>query len=514
MSVDVQVIPKCAEKLGLKMHSEEGTEDKPCDIYWHSVFYEDMKDVVKSPDSWVSRFPGMKELARKVALTESIRSMQELFPEEYDFYPKSWAIPAQLKEFKEYCASKKNENWFIVKPNAGTEGKEIYLINSPEQLKSITDKQLVQEYMDEPFLLENEAKFDFRIHVTVKSIDPLSIYIARGGIVRFCAEKYVKPNSSNADKLNAHLTNYVFNKDNPSFTNCVTFEEEPTASKRFLETAFYQIEARGVDAHRMWHEVQMIVVKTVIAMVPELKLHYKNYFRDGPNQNCFQIIGLDILLKKDGTPILLEVNAVPSLMVHHKKNPEDPFTMWSFVGEITEIPLVCDTFLLVLDQLENHYNLLSSNERDVEALNHIASDEDNNSMKIKKDIKPHLYKIFPDRCGAACNHLLFLNEVVHLFTQFTTLKFSMTINLAAIKDFIEKCSLSDIISPEQLEEEYAKINYYFTGQENDTTTELPFHGFVQLLFHLARSKFGLHDNLLHVMQKLLAHCDSSLKNSS
>ena len=62
----------------------------------------------------------MTELAKKISLTQSIRSMQELFPDEYTFYPKSWIIPAQLKDFKDYCASNKNQSWFIVKPDDGT----------------------------------------------------------------------------------------------------------------------------------------------------------------------------------------------------------------------------------------------------------------------------------------------------------------------------------------------------------------------------------------------------------
>ena len=45
--------------------------------------------------------------------------MQELFPDEYNFYPKSWVIPAQLKDFRDYCASNKNQSWFIVKPDDG-----------------------------------------------------------------------------------------------------------------------------------------------------------------------------------------------------------------------------------------------------------------------------------------------------------------------------------------------------------------------------------------------------------
>uniref|UniRef100_A0AC34QFE1 Uncharacterized protein n=1 Tax=Panagrolaimus sp. JU765 TaxID=591449 RepID=A0AC34QFE1_9BILA len=75
-----------------------------------------------------------------------------------------------------------------------------------------------------------------------------------------------------------------------------------------------------------------------------------------------------------------------------------------------------------------------------------------------------------------------------------------------------KCSLSKTISQENLELKYAEINYYFTGKENNITTGLPFHGFLQLLFHLSALKFGFCDDLLAAMQRLLAYCDASLRH--
>lgn len=42
-------------------------------------------------------------ITKKVALTQAIRSMRELYPEEYDFYPRSWVLPPQLTEFQDYC---------------------------------------------------------------------------------------------------------------------------------------------------------------------------------------------------------------------------------------------------------------------------------------------------------------------------------------------------------------------------------------------------------------------------
>jgi hypothetical protein len=40
---------------------------------------------------------------------------------------------------------------------------------------------LIQEYVDDPYLLPDNLKFDFRVYAVIRSINPLSIYIAREG---------------------------------------------------------------------------------------------------------------------------------------------------------------------------------------------------------------------------------------------------------------------------------------------------------------------------------------------
>lgn len=38
-------------------------------------------------------------MARKVNLSRAMRTMQELFPEEYNFYPRSWILPEEFAIF-------------------------------------------------------------------------------------------------------------------------------------------------------------------------------------------------------------------------------------------------------------------------------------------------------------------------------------------------------------------------------------------------------------------------------
>lgn len=53
----------------------------------------------------------MIEMLRKINTSRAVRTMQELFPEEYDFYPRSWILP---EEYQLFCAQ--------VGPHRGADG--------------------------------------------------------------------------------------------------------------------------------------------------------------------------------------------------------------------------------------------------------------------------------------------------------------------------------------------------------------------------------------------------------
>mmetsp|Transcript_23960 Transcript_23960/g.20998 ORF Transcript_23960/g.20998 Transcript_23960/m.20998 type:complete len:89 (+) Transcript_23960:506-772(+) len=81
---------------------------------------------------------------------------------------------------------------------------------------SSSDHCVVQEYLQDPYLIDG-LKFDLRIYVLVKSINPLKIFLYREGMARFSTVKYEKPKKGNLKNLCMHLTNYAVNKKNPEF---------------------------------------------------------------------------------------------------------------------------------------------------------------------------------------------------------------------------------------------------------------------------------------------------------
>lgn len=68
----------------------------------------------------------------------------------------------------------------------GAQGTGIYLIQKPEQIRKPEACQLIQEYIIDPYLMNDNLKFDFRVYAIIKSINPLSIYVAREGFNLKC----------------------------------------------------------------------------------------------------------------------------------------------------------------------------------------------------------------------------------------------------------------------------------------------------------------------------------------
>ncbi|XP_063172380.1 tubulin polyglutamylase TTLL11 [Candoia aspera] len=323
----------------------------PCDIYWHAVSFHD--NAIYSGQ--VNKFPGMTEMVRKVNLSRAMRTMQELFPEEYNFYPRSWILPDEFAIFLTEVNLRKENNprWrptFIVKPDGGCQGDGIYLIRDPTEVRMMGSLQsrpaVVQEYMSKPFLID-KLKFDIRLYVLLKSLDPLEVYVAKDGLCRFCTEPYQEPALKNLHQVYMHLTNYSLNIHSGNFVHS---DSGNTGSKRMFSSILGKLSSGGVDIRKVWSDIISLVIKTVIAIVPELKVFYQSDIPAGkPGPSCFQILGFDILLMKNLKPILLEVNANPSMKIEHEHEVSPGVVEYipSPVDEEVKVAVIRDTLRLV-----------------------------------------------------------------------------------------------------------------------------------------------------------------------
>lgn len=97
-----------------------------------------------------------------------------------------------------------------------------------------------------------------------------------------------EPSQKNLSHVFMHLTNYSLNVHSGNFVHS---DSQSTGSKRTLSSVLYRLAAKGVDIKRVWSDIIALVIKTVIAVVPELRVYYQADIPPGkPGPTCFQVI--------------------------------------------------------------------------------------------------------------------------------------------------------------------------------------------------------------------------------
>ena len=84
--------------------------------------------------------------------------------------------------------SQKRKPTVIVKPDAGCQGRGIFLTKSVDEVSSV-EGAVAQQYLPSPLLIDG-YKFDLRVYVLVVSCSPLRVLLFKDGLARFCTERY------------------------------------------------------------------------------------------------------------------------------------------------------------------------------------------------------------------------------------------------------------------------------------------------------------------------------------
>lgn len=257
------------------------------------------------PWCMVNHFSSMVEICRKDNLARNLNRIRKLFPTEYDFYPETWWLPHDFTKVKLKAASDRSQI-FICKPDSSSQGRGIFLAKHPLVESEMTDG-IVQAYIQNPLILYG-YKFDFRVYALVTSCDPLTVYLYREGLARFCTAPYASPDDSNMQNTYMHLTNYAINKGNERFNDGVE-------SKRYLSSVFEEMQAAGLNVSNIWTSIQESIIKTLLVAQPYLKREYQSAARgaSAEQSQCFEVLGFDIMLDSNGKPWVIEVNSSPSL---------------------------------------------------------------------------------------------------------------------------------------------------------------------------------------------------------
>ncbi len=266
----------------------------------------------------LNRVPGASDISEKKLTGFYLNKFQEYFPENYDFYPKTFLLPEETADLQEYMKSNPNKT-FVAKPTAGCQGDGIILIKKFQDLPSSPFSSalkdiVVQEYIDNPLLIDGK-KFDLRMYVLISNVKPMIAFLNEEGLARFCTEDYQKPTVSNLRSLYMHLTNYSLNKLSPNYKYTEECFEINDGTKRTFTSFWKSVEKEGYDKEKIMENIRELIKKLLISLEPYLQFSYNVAYEGKDSGKCFQVLGIDILLDKNLKPWLLEINANPSMCI-------------------------------------------------------------------------------------------------------------------------------------------------------------------------------------------------------
>jgi len=188
------------------------------------------------PYQKINHFPGILSIARKNNLGKNLMKMKKSFPETYNFFPQTYLLPTDYQEFKNQFLKAKKPKTFIIKPEASSQGKGIFLTKTWEGI-SPKDRYVAQKYLKKPYLIDG-LKFDLRLYVLLAGCDPLRIFLFQDGLGRFATEPYRAPTGDNMGDVCMHLTNYAINKENPNFVFNNSSAADDVGHKKSLKAVF------------------------------------------------------------------------------------------------------------------------------------------------------------------------------------------------------------------------------------------------------------------------------------
>ena len=91
------------KEVGKKDFNYHLTKNENCD--WDIAWFDGPISIRLLTKMWAhqrtNHFPGIYNLARKNCLGRHLMRMQKTFPSEYDFFPQTYILPTELKDFKQ-----------------------------------------------------------------------------------------------------------------------------------------------------------------------------------------------------------------------------------------------------------------------------------------------------------------------------------------------------------------------------------------------------------------------------
>ena len=222
--------------------------------------------------------------------------------------------------------SQASELRFLAKPATGSGGRGLQLLDAHSLLRPCATGHCApntapfpyaQLYLPNPMLIDGH-KFDLRVYALVTDFEPVTkIWLHLDGFARLSTVPYSNPAAANktgvlsyVGDLAPHVTNVHYQRNLPGYREPRSRHgrrDRCSSSTRGLECIWDQFES--FDA--AWEDLKYAVGRTLLSARAPITSR-------GSCRSCYQIFGVDVLVRENGEFFVVEVNSSPSI---EKSNP-------------------------------------------------------------------------------------------------------------------------------------------------------------------------------------------------
>mmetsp|Transcript_22202 Transcript_22202/g.28381 ORF Transcript_22202/g.28381 Transcript_22202/m.28381 type:complete len:768 (+) Transcript_22202:49-2352(+) len=261
-----------------------------------------------------------------------------------DFTFLCWHFPKHYPEAKEYAKEHPDES-FIVKPLTMGGGMGISVVDGEKGLAKVRKHtHLVQTYLANPHLINNR-KWDMRTYVLLTSTHPLRVYFYHRGIVRFASKEY-DPNAKKGGKKSQFLTNTSVNKHYTKKGNVTEITWSFANLKDYFDKDWEmnkdKPDTKSISYEELLHRIERAISIVFLSAEQEWKRYYDG--RRGPLNpevkycsNCYQIMGVDLIVDANNHARVIEVNGQPSMALSKDSKDHYSVTKYSMINDYVKM---------------------------------------------------------------------------------------------------------------------------------------------------------------------------------
>ena len=282
----------------------------------------------------VNRIQGLREvLWNKDSFCKTLRKANRGNEKFLNYTFRCWMLPSEFSDISLYAGEHKNAS-YIVKPMKKGGGIGISVVDGVEGVQRVRHKKLiVQTYLHNPHLI-NQRKWDLRTYVLITSVNPIRAYVYDRGLVRFATTAY-DPRAKRGGKKSQFLTNTSINKKNAKKGELSSI----TWSFEHLRNHF---EENGQSYDELFARIRTAISIVLLSAEVSWEKFYKTQNAAGGIQycsNCYQLMGVDLIVDDNMWPRVIEVNGEPSMALSDAEGSHYTQTKRLMMKHMTQIVL-------------------------------------------------------------------------------------------------------------------------------------------------------------------------------